>query len=183
MVSSEQTMNSVVLTAPGKIGFGQVPKPKPGHNQVLIKVDSAALNPSDVGFMKGNRVKLEECPYTPGWEGSGVVEEVGSGLATQWLLGKRVAFCKASEPNDEHKIGGAYAEYAVTYIKQVIPLDDSASLESGATYFVNPLTAVGMLKRAKELKATALILTAGASQLGRMVIRIAPPTVSPSLLP
>ena len=78
------------------------------------------------------------------------------------------------EQNGERKLGGAFAEYAVTSIKQVIPLDDSVNLEDGATYFVNPLTAVGMVKRAKELGATALILTAGASQLGRMIVRIAP---------
>ena len=174
MVSSEQLIDSVLLQAPGKVGFGQVPKPKPGHGQVLIKVDSAALNPSDVLFMQGASGRVPSENYTPGWEGSGVVEEVGSGLATQWLQGKRVAFMKATEPAGQYNIGGAFAEYAITNVKQVIPLDDSASLESGATYFVNPLTAVGMVKRAKELGATALILTAGASQLGRMIVRIAP---------
>lgn len=73
-------MNSVIITANGKFTSGQVAKPKPGPNQVLIKVDSAALNPSDILFMRGlYQIKLPY-PYTPGWEGSGIVEEVGPGL-------------------------------------------------------------------------------------------------------
>ena len=64
----------------------------PGPNEVLIKVHSAALNPSDVLFIKGKyKIKLTY-PYTPGWEGSGTVVSVGPGLASSWLLGKRVAF-------------------------------------------------------------------------------------------
>jgi len=42
-------------------------------------------------------------------------------------------------------------------------LNESISLEQGATLFVNPLTAVGMVERAKQLKAKAVIVTAAAS--------------------
>ncbi len=87
-------MNSVLITSNGKFGFGQIPKPKPGPNQVLIKVDSAALNPSDILFMKGlYNIKLKY-PFTPGWEGSGTVVEVGPGLLSSYFQGKRVAFNK-----------------------------------------------------------------------------------------
>jgi len=121
--------------------------------------------------MKGMyNVKLPY-PYTPGWEGAGTVVEVGGGQTAQWFLNKRVAFMKAHEIGS-YKIGGSFAEYAITNIKQVMPLSDDTSLEEGAAYFVNPLTALGMVKRAKELGATAIILTAGASQIGRMIIRL-----------
>jgi len=87
-------MNSVLITSNGKFGFGQIPRPTPGPNQVLIKVDSAALNPSDILFMKGlYNIKLKY-PYTPGWEGSGTVVEVGPGLLTSYFKDKRVAFNK-----------------------------------------------------------------------------------------
>ena len=90
-------MNSVLITSNGKFGFGQIQKPKPGPNQVLIKVDSAVLNPSDILFMKGlYNIKLKY-PYTPGWEGSGTVVEVGPGLMTSYFKDKRVAFNKQFE--------------------------------------------------------------------------------------
>jgi NADPH:quinone reductase-like Zn-dependent oxidoreductase len=61
----------------------------------LIKVDSAALNPSDILFMRGlyTGIKLNY-PYTPGWEGSGTVVETGAGLLTSYFKDKRVAFNK-----------------------------------------------------------------------------------------
>jgi len=47
----------------------------------LIKVEAATLNPSDILFMRGlYNVKLDY-PYTPGWEGSGVVVQAGEGPA------------------------------------------------------------------------------------------------------
>jgi NADPH:quinone reductase-like Zn-dependent oxidoreductase len=111
-------------------------------------VDSAALNPSDILFMKGlYNIKLKY-PYTPGWEGSGTVVEVGPGLLSSYFKDKRVAFNKQFELGT-YQIGGAFAEYCVTDVRSCIPLNDSISLEQGAALFVNPLTAVGMVDRAK----------------------------------
>jgi len=64
------------------------------------------------------------------------------------------------------------AEYIVTDIKGVIPLGDDLTLEEGSSHFVNPLTALGMVDRLKELKVKAVIITAAASQLGRMIIKL-----------
>lgn len=88
-------MNSVVITNQnGKFGFDQVPIPQPGPKQLLIKVDSCVLNPSDILFMKGlYGIKLK-LPFTPGWEGSGTIVEVGSDLKESDFKGKRVAFMK-----------------------------------------------------------------------------------------
>ena len=123
-----QQMNSVRIVSNGQIDFGQQPVQVPGPNEVLIKVHSAALNPSDILFMRGKyKVKLPY-PYTPGWEGSGTVVCVGPGLATSWLLGKRVAFMKKYEILTYHR-GGAFAEYCVTDFKCCIPLADDISLE------------------------------------------------------
>jgi len=85
-------------------------------------------------------------PYTPGWEGSGTVVAVGPGLATSWLLNKRVAFMKKFELLN-YKRGGAFAEYCVTDFKSCIPLADDISIEQAAAFYVNPLTAVGMVER------------------------------------
>lgn len=64
------------------------------------------------------------------------------------------------------------AEYCVTDIKGVIPVGDDIPLEQAAALFVNPLTAIGMVERLKELRSTTTIITAGASQLGRMLIKL-----------
>jgi NADPH2:quinone reductase len=138
---------------------------------VLIKVYSAALNPSDILFMKGKyKVKLPY-PYTPGWEGSGTVVAVGPGLTTSWLLGRRVAFMKKFELATYQR-GGTFAEYCVTDFKSCIPLADDINFEQAASFYVNPLTAVGMVERMLTLKAKACIITAAASQIGRMLIKL-----------
>lgn len=122
-------MNSVVLTKKGEYGWEHIPIPKPGQNQVLIKVDSAALNPSDILFMRGlYKMEPKNYPFTPGWEGSGTVIETGPGLAANWFAGKKVAFMKQFE-KAAYVIGGAFAEYAVTDVKNCIPLADDMDLE------------------------------------------------------
>jgi len=101
-------------------------------------------------------------PFTPGWEGSGTVVEVGPGLLSSYFNGKRVAFNKQFELGT-YQIGGAFAEYCITDVRSCIPLNDAISLEQGAALFVNPLTAVGMVDRAKQLRAKSVIITAAAS--------------------
>lgn len=109
-------------------------------------------------------------PYTPGWEGSGtVVETGGGGFLNGFLKGKRVAFVKQAEIGT-YKVGGAFAEYMVTDNRSVIPITDEVSFEQASTYFVNPLTAVCMVERCVDLKSKACIVTAAASQIGRMLI-------------
>ncbi len=61
----------------------------------------------------------------------------------------------------------------VTTALQCIPLPDEIPFEQGAMHCVNPLTAIGLIDRAKQYKAHAIIQTAAASQLGRMINRLA----------
>jgi NADPH:quinone reductase-like Zn-dependent oxidoreductase len=67
-------------------------------------------------------------PYTPGWEGSGTVVEVGPGLLGKMFLNKRVAFSKVWELGS-FKVGGAFADFCLTEVKCVVPLTDDISLE------------------------------------------------------
>lgn len=64
------------------------------------------------------------------------------------------------------------AEYCVTDVRSVIPLNDQITLEQGAALFVNPLTALGMVDRIKELRVKSVIITAAASQISRMLIKL-----------
>ena len=152
-----------------------MPKPDASQlkpNQLLIKVEACALNPSDILFMRGKyNIKLKY-PYTPGWEGSGtVVCAGGGGMLSKFFEGKRVAFMKQGELGT-YKVGGAMAEYIVTDSRSVIPIADEFSFEQSASFFVNPLTAVCMVERCKELGAKACIVTAAASQIGRMLVSV-----------
>ena len=70
------------------------------------------------------------------------------------------------------KIGGTMAEYCVTDFKSCIPIGDDIDFEHAAALFVNPLSAIGMVERLKELKSRCTIITAAASQLGRMLIKL-----------
>jgi NADPH2:quinone reductase len=118
------------------------------------------------GKYTGIRLKY---PFTPGWEGSGTVVAVGPGMLNQFLLNKRVSFMKQGEMGT-YKIGGAMADYCVTDNKAVIPLGDDFSFEQASSFFVNPLTAIAMVERCKELGSKATIVTAAASQIGRMIL-------------
>jgi len=67
-------------------------------------------------------------PYTPGWEGSGTVIETGSSILASYFKDKRVAFNKQFELGAFH-VGGSMADYCVTDVRSVIPLNDDISLE------------------------------------------------------
>ena len=108
-------------------------------------------------------------PLAPGWEGAGTVVENGGGFFGWRILGTRVSVTKCQEPGGVFSIGGAYQQYMVTTALQCIPLPDGVSFEQGAMHCVNPLTAIGLLDKAREYGAQAVIQTAAASQLGRMV--------------
>ena len=77
-----------------------------------------------------------------------------------------------AERGGKFSVGGSYGEYCVTNAYQCVTLDKKATWEQGACSFVNPLTAIGLLDKAKQYKAKAVIQTGAASQLGRMLIRV-----------
>lgn len=69
-------------------------------------------------------------------------------------------------------VGGAYADYAIADVNVVVPLPEHISNEEGASFYINPMTAIGMVRRSKELGATAIIMTAACSQLCRMIVKL-----------
>lgn len=165
-----EQMTAVVLDA--YTGFEalrveQRPVPKPGRDEVLVKVAASPINPSDLAVLDGNYGFKNPPPIVPGGEGSGTVVAVGPGMIGRYFLGKRVACMGWGEG------GGVWAEYVVKRVKGgVLPLHDSVSLEQGAMSFVNPLTACAFLEIAKKGGHKAIVLTAAASTLGQMVNRL-----------
>lgn len=140
--------------------------PQPGPSQLLIKVRLAAINPSDVAFIRGVYGQPRERGRPPGFEGVGQVVAAGSDAA-QAMVGKRVAFVTGTSN------WGSWAEFAVAEAVAAIPLADTVRDADGAALIVNPLTALAMFDIVREEGEKAFILTAGASQLSKLIMGVA----------
>ncbi|MCC5814185.1 MAG: zinc-binding dehydrogenase [Leptospira sp.] len=138
--------------------------PELKENEVLIANQFGSINPSDLMFIRGLYGIKKKLPVVPGFEGSGIVEKVGSAVKTL-KAGDRVSV--VSGQGD-----GTWGEMMVTDETSCIPLIDSVTLEQGASLFVNPMTAWAMFEKARKEGHKALIQTAGASALGKMIIRL-----------
>src|SRR5260370_20765411 len=122
---------------PGSLTVVEVPVPRPGPGEVLVKVFASPVNPSDLMFITGNYGFKKALPATPGFEGSGAVVETGTGMMAKFMKGRRVA-CAAAHANSK---GGKWAEYIVTSAHFCVPLSNRVEMEQGATILVNPPTA------------------------------------------
>jgi NADPH:quinone reductase len=167
------TMRAVQLSAyDGRnesLSVASVPVPSPGPGEVLIKITASPINPSDLMFVRGLYGFKKAVPAIPGFEGSGTVVASGSGFMARMLKGKRVA-CAAADPKIP---GGTWAEYLVTSAKFCVPLSKQVATEQGAMLLVNPLTAWALVEEAKRGGHRAIVQTAAASSLGRMISRLA----------
>ena len=173
-----------------ELSLANTPIPEIGPDDVLVRIEAAPLNPSDLGLlfgaadmstaiqggtaalpvvtarvpdsaMKAMAARLDES-MPVGNEGAGVVVKAGSSAAAQALLGKTVAM-----------LGGAmYAQFRCIAAAQCLLLPEGATPADGASSFVNPLTALGMVETMRREGHTALVHTAAASNLGQMLNRI-----------
>ena len=64
------------------------------------------------------------------------------------------------------------AQYSITNAHQCVVIDDDMTFSQAASYFINPLTALGLVEQVTNDKGQAVILTAAASQLAKMMINI-----------
>jgi NADPH:quinone reductase-like Zn-dependent oxidoreductase len=129
---------------------------------------ASTINPSDIGFLYSTSgYSKRSLPVTPGIEGSGTVVAAGLGILPNFLMGKRVA-CTRIGTRD-----GTWAQYLLTKASLCSPLKRGISFESGATLLVNPMTALAFLEIIRKGRHAAFVNTAAASQLGRMLVRMA----------
>eukprot|EP01121_Diplochlamys_sp_Union-15-3_P006449 TRINITY_DN1693_c0_g1_i1.p1 TRINITY_DN1693_c0_g1~~TRINITY_DN1693_c0_g1_i1.p1 ORF type:complete len:523 (-),score=117.65 TRINITY_DN1693_c0_g1_i1:57-1625(-) len=146
----------------------EVPVPKPKTGEVLIRVERSPCNPADMSSVKGSydRGSKPSGPFIPGFEGSGTTVASGGGILAWSMVNKRVA--SASGPN-----GGFWAEYVCVPATSCLVLPDNVTFDIGASSFVNPLTVLSFIEIARTHKAQYIVHTAGASSLGKMLIRTA----------
>jgi NADPH2:quinone reductase len=173
-----------------ELSLAEIPVPVPADDEVLIRVEAAPINPSDQGLlfgaadmstasasgtaqrpvvtaripeagMKAMAGRLDES-MPVGNEGAGTVVRAGASPQAQALLGRVVAV-----------IGGAmYSQYRSAKAADCLLLPQGATAVEGASCFVNPLTALGMVETMRLEGHTALVHTAAASNLGQMLNRI-----------
>ena len=163
---------------------------EPSGDEVLVEIDAAPINPSDLGLMFGAAdpssaqeterdgqpaIVLEVPPaamramaprighWMPvGNEGSGRVIAAGEDESAQALLGKRVGMFG----------GEMYAGYRCLPSGQCLAFPDAISAEQAASCFVNPMTALGFLETREMEGQKGIVHTAAASNLGQMLVRL-----------
>lgn len=164
--------------------------PTPAPDEVVVRIEASPINPSDMRLLFGaadmSTAKASGIAASPvvtasiperflksmagrldqsmpvGNEGAGVIVEAGVSGAAQALLGKTVAV-----------IGGAmYAQYRCIKVDQCLVLPEGTTPAEGASCFVNPLTALGMVETMRREGHKALVHTAAASNLGQMLNKI-----------
>ena len=170
---------SVTCIEEGVIQVKKIPVPTPAPGQVLVKCMAAPINPSDMGFLKGiyseHGLFKIHYPSQPGWEGAGIVVQNGGGLAgiLGWrVMGTRVAFTRTVHNNTEMIAGGTMQQYVLADAYACVPLPDSIPFDIGSMFFVNPITAFGLVDRIQLHGSAAAVQTAAFSQLGRMIIKL-----------
>ncbi len=173
-----------------ELSLHDVPVPSPAANEVLVRVEASPINPSDLGVLipgadmstasvsgtperpvvtatlgegalKGLSVRVDKA-LPVGNEAAGTVVAAGSSAAAQALLGKTVGIAG----------GGMYTQYRAVDASACLELPDGATAKDGASSFVNPLTALGMLETMRGEGHSALVHTAAASNLGQMLVKL-----------
>jgi NADPH:quinone reductase-like Zn-dependent oxidoreductase len=141
-----------------------VPEPRLGSGEVLVRMIASPINPSDLLYIRGQYGLSGKLPTVPGFEGVGLVE-AGAGFLARRVRGKRVAVING--------VTGNWQEKVVIPAKQAIPVPAHLSDEQVATFFVNPASALVMTSYVLRIPRGAWLLqTAAGSALGRMVIRL-----------
>ncbi|MBO0904023.1 alcohol dehydrogenase catalytic domain-containing protein [Jiella sonneratiae] len=147
--------------------LAEIPVPQPKASEVLVRIGLANVNPSDLHYIKGEYGQPRRKGVPAGFEGMGEVVAAGEDEAAQKLLGQRVAV-SASRGGS-----GVWAEYALTDARAVVPLHPKLSDADAAALIVNPMTAWAMLDLVRQAGAKGFVMTAGASQLGKLMARLA----------
>jgi NADPH:quinone reductase-like Zn-dependent oxidoreductase len=144
----------------------EVPAPAaPGAGEVRVRMLASPVNPSDILYIRGEYGKQPPLPATPGFEGVGVVEAIGSGFLARRVRGKRVSVL--------NRATGNWQEQVVVPARQAIPVPADLPDEQAAAFFVNPASALVMTRYVLRVPPGAWVVqTAAGSALGRMVIRL-----------
>ena len=189
MQTSKEIRSTVTSEGIIEISIASVPMPVPSESEVLIKVEAAPINPSDLALLISFAADLDSIefskkdeiskatikirpglmnalkgrvgqPMPAGNEGAGIV--IGAGEKAKALIGKTVGVAG----------GSMYSQYRCAPASSCLVMDEGISSIEAASSFVNPLTALAFVETMKMENHTAMVNTAAASNLGQMLVKI-----------
>ena len=142
---------------PEVLQLDDVPDPKAGPGQVVVRIRAAGVNPVDTYIRSGSYAMLPTLPYVPGNDCAGVIETVGQGV-TRFKRGDRVYVVRTTTP-----MSGGYAELALCEASTVHPLPANVSFSQGAGVSVPYGTAYRGLHNKAHARSGETLLVHGAS--------------------
>ena len=189
MQTSKEIRSTVMSDGTVELSIVNVAMPVPSETEVVIKVEAAPINPSDLALLISFAADLDSIefsgedeaakttikihpglmaelkgrvdqPMSAGNEGAGII--VGAGEKATALIGKTVGVAG----------GSMYSQYRCAPASSCLVMDEGITSTEAASSFVNPLTALAFVETMKMENHAALVNTAAASNLGQMLVKI-----------
>jgi len=150
---------------PEVLRLEEVPTPRPGPGQVLIRMHAIGVNPVETYIRAGTYSYKPALPYTPGNDGAGVVEQIGDSV-TEFKPGDRVYTAGS--------ISGTYAEFALCKTEQVHRLPVNVSFAQGAAMGTPYATAYrGLFQRAGAKPGETVLVHGASGGVGTAAVQLA----------
>ena len=162
-MAEEKTFKTIQVQPDRSFKVEEKEMPKAGDNDVLVKVQSAAVNLADVVFAKGKNPFSSPPPCSAGYEGAGIIAEVGKNHSSRLKVGDRVSF---------QGLFGSWGQYILVPGDGVFLMHPDNTFDEAAAHFTNPATVVLQLREVLREGHKTVIHSAGASHLGKMMIRL-----------
>ncbi|MFC4001903.1 zinc-dependent alcohol dehydrogenase family protein [Prauserella oleivorans] len=174
-------MRAAIVDRPGSVGVGDVPDPKPGERQVVVKVGACGICGTDLHIADGH-FPPTPYPIVPGHEFAGEIVELGPDVPGDWKVGDRVAVdpslfcgyctpCRAGHGNlcanwgaTGDTVDGAFAEYVAVPAANCYRMPDHLTYQQGA--LVEPVSCAVHGVRRVGVEAGERFLVMGAGTMG-----------------
>jgi NADPH:quinone reductase len=150
---------------PDVLRLEEVPTPRRGPGQVLVRMHAVGVNPVETYIRAGKYARVPDLPYTPGNDGAGVVEQVGSDVR-DFKPGNRVYTAGS--------VSGTYAEFALCKTEQVHLLPANISFAQGAAMGTPYATAYrGLFQRAEAKQGETVLVHGASGGVGTAAVQLA----------
>lgn len=157
-----ESYNANLIRAMRSMKIVEMDTPEPLEGEVLVKIQAAPVNPSDIAFIRGGYNINKTLPAIPGFEGTGIIAGVGQDVDEK-LIGKRVSFFSQDDR------GGTWAEFVTVKKQDCLFVWDELPVGQAACLFVNPLTAYALFDHVVANGHNAIIQSAAMGQVGKFI--------------